>query len=135
MRKWVVCVTLMGLFWSCGEHLIDPPENLIPKDTMVLVIKDLAVMNAAKTTNLGKLREHGIEPTEYVFEKYRIDSAQFVTSDRYYASQPAEYEALYSRVEELITEESEFMNQQKKIKDSIKAQSALDKRSKAQEKQ
>jgi hypothetical protein len=126
MRPFKCALVLMGLFWGCGERLITPPGDLIPKDTMVLIIKDLAVINAAKTTNLGKLREHGIEPTDYVFGKYRIDSAQFVSSDRYYASLPSEYEALYTRVEELITQEAEIISAQKKINDSLKAYIKID---------
>jgi hypothetical protein len=119
MRKLVLLFIGVGLFWACGEKLMEPPENLIPKDSMVLIIKDMAVLNAAKTTNLGKLREYGIEPTDYVFEKYKIDSAQFVASDRYYASLPLEYEALYARVEELLEKETEIMSQQKRVNDSI----------------
>ena len=70
MRQVLLLVLGMLLFSSCAEELIEKPDNLIPEDKMVSIIKEMAIVNAAKTTNLGKLRENGIEPTTFVFEKF-----------------------------------------------------------------
>lgn len=120
MKKFVSLVSLLSVvFYSCGEKLMEKPENLIPKDQMVLILKDMAILNAAKITNMGVLKDHDIEPTAYIFEKYRIDSAQFVESDRYYASLPVEYESIYTKVESLLDEQKTLMEEKKKIKDSL----------------
>lgn len=114
-------LSVLALLLSCGEKLIEPPENLIPKDKMVLVLRDMAVINAAKVNNLSKLRENGISPTALIFQKYGIDSAQFVVSDRYYASLPAEYEQLYTEVETLVEAQGTLLGEQKKEQDSLAA--------------
>lgn len=97
------------------------PENLIPKEKMVLILNDLAVVNAAKVTNAQVLRKHNIEPTTYIFTKYGIDSLQFVESDRYYASIPEEHEEIYIAVEAKLEAEKDRMAEAKKVKDSLKA--------------
>ncbi|HDZ05173.1 hypothetical protein LCGC14_0082380 [marine sediment metagenome] len=120
MRQ-VVLLLVLGLFLfsSCAEELIERPENLIPEYKMVSIIKEMAIVNAAKTTNLGKLRENGIEPTTFVFEKFEIDSAQFVDSDRYYASKPLRYENMYKKVESDLEAQRVQLDTEKKFRDSL----------------
>ena len=100
---------------------MEKPENLIPKKKMVLILNDLAIVNAAKVTNAEILLNNKIEPTEYIFEKYGIDSTQFVESDRYYASVPEEHEEIYIAVEAKLKAEKDRIVAEKKFKDSIKA--------------
>lgn len=105
---------------SCSEKLLEKPENLIARDKMVEVLKDLAIINAAKTTNSAKLREKNIDPMAYIFEKYSIDSVQFVESDKYYASLPVQYESIYKEVESRLDKEQQVLKDAKKLKDSLK---------------
>ncbi len=103
-----------ALCLSCSEAVIKKPENLIPKDTMASILYDLAIIQAARTTNPKILEENQIEPMEYLYEKYRIDSVQFVQSDTYYASRPQEYEALYKIVESRLEREKEVLEEVRK---------------------
>lgn len=119
MKKYIGTILLVLLCISCAEKLIEKPDNLIPKDKMVMILKDMAIVNAAKGTNLGKLKDNGIEPTTFIFEKYEIDSAQFVNSDRYYASLPLEYESLYKQVEVNLEQQREEVMAAKKVNDSL----------------
>lgn len=120
MRSFKFYIVVLIMVYACGEKLIDQPKNLIPHDKMVLILKDMAIANAAKGTNLGILKDNDVEPTTYIFEKYKIDSAQFVDSDRYYASLPLEYEALYTEVEALLEDKKKQLEEEKKISDSLK---------------
>ena len=86
---------------------------------MVLILKDMSIVNAAKGINIGMLKDNGIDPTNYVFNKYEIDSAQFVESNRYYASLPLEYEAIYTEINEIIEKEKTEIIELKKISDSL----------------
>ena len=115
-------ILLLGavILYSCGEQVLEPPERLVPKEKMVEMLTDLSLINAAKTTNVAILRENGIEPMSYIFKKYGVDSAQFVQSDRYYASLPVEYEDIHTKVKERIEKQQEEVLQQKKINDSLK---------------
>ncbi len=120
MKKQGMLLVLMLLLFSCAEKLIEKPDNVIPQDKMVLILKDMAIINAAKGTNLGKLKDNGVDPTTYVFEKYEVDSAQFVDSDRYYASLPIVYESIYKEVEASLENQRVQLEADKKEMDSLK---------------
>ena len=119
MRYSLSFMLVMLLLFSCAEELIEKPENLIPQDKMVLIFKEMAIVNAAKGTNIGKLKDNGIEPTTYIFEKFEIDSTQFVDSDRYYASKPLLYETMYKDVESRLENQRIQLEAMKKEKDSL----------------
>ncbi len=118
MRNVIFTVLFMLLF-SCVEKLVEKPDNLIPKEKMVNILNDMAILNAAKSTDITILRNHGIEAMEYIYSKYEIDSVQFVESDFYYASLPQEYEAIYIEVEAKIEKEKERIEEVKKVNDSV----------------
>ena len=105
---------------SCSEKLMEKPDDLIAKKEMADILFDLAVINAVKSTDIAILRDNNIDPTEYVFTKYGIDSVQFVESDRYYASIPSEYKAIYESVESKLEKEQKLLEDAKKVRDSIK---------------
>lgn len=119
MKQCIIFTVTIMLSYACTEKLIEKPGNLIPQDKMVLILKEMAIINAAKGTNLGKLRDNGIDPTTFVFEKYAIDSAQFVESDRYYASLPEVYETMYKEVESNLENQRLALEAAKKLKDSL----------------
>ncbi|MCP4978171.1 MAG: DUF4296 domain-containing protein [Maribacter sp.] len=116
---------LVILLTSCGEKLLDKPENLIPKDKMIIILKDMTILNSARNLSVTALHENKIDPTTFVFSKYGIDSLQFVASDRYYASLPKEYEAMYKEIEKQLDEEKEQMSESKRIKDSLELKNKL----------
>ena len=107
------------LLTSCGEKLLEKPEDLIPKDKMINILKDITILNSARSTSVTVLHDYKIEPTTFVFSKYGVDSLQFVTSDKYYASLPNEYEAMYLEIEKQLDYEKEQMSEAKNIKDSL----------------
>jgi len=121
MKQLLLLTVVLLLVSSCAEELIEKPDNLIPEDKMVLIIKEMAIVNAAKATNLSKLRENGVEPTSFIFAKFEIDSAQFVDSDRYYASKPLRYENMYKKVESDLEEQRLQLEEEKKVRDSLSA--------------
>lgn len=120
MKKIIILLLSLGVV-SCVEKLIEKPDNLIPRDKMIAILKDMAILNAAKATksNIRILKENGIEPTQHLFEKHDIDSTVFVESDRYYASLPLEYVSMYEEIEALLTKEKNVMDEAKKMKDSL----------------
>lgn len=118
MKK-VIFILFISLISSCAEKLLEKPNNLIAQDIMVEILNDLAILNAAKTTNVMVLKNHGIEPMPYVYSKYNIDSLQFVESDRYYASLPELHEKIYAEVTEKLEKEEERLKEEKKERDSL----------------
>ena len=92
---------------------------MIPRDEMILILKDFSILNSARATNAEILRNYNIEPTEFIFTKYGIDSLRFATSDNYYASLPEQYEGMYQEIEKLLDAEEERTSQTKRKKDSL----------------
>ena len=121
MKK-VYILTILVWLASCSEKLLEKPENLIARDKMVEVLKDLAMVNAAKITNTTILRDNEIDPMPYIFEKHSIDSMQFVESDRYYASLPIQYESIYKEVESRLEKEQTTLTEAKAVEDSLNLQ-------------
>ncbi|SDD85187.1 protein of unknown function [Pricia antarctica] len=119
MKKLYASILIISLL-SCNDNLLKKPDNLIPEDKMVEVLTDLAIVNAAKITNVALLQEHDIEPMAYIFEKHGIDSLQFVESDRYYASLPIAYEKIYKKVESKLEEQTKVLEEEKKVTDSLR---------------
>ncbi|MFC2148630.1 DUF4296 domain-containing protein [Bacteroidota bacterium] len=119
MRKIFFLITFIILF-SCGEEVIDKPVNLISKEKMIDILYDLAIIDAAKSTGPHVMENKNFVPMEFIYNKYEIDSMQFVSSDLYYASIPLEYEDIYKKIEDRIVKEKErFQKLGEKKKDSL----------------
>lgn len=99
------------LFVSCGEELIDPPENLIPKAKMTEILYDLSLMDAIESNYPRALERNDILVMELIYEKYGIDSTQFVQSDLYYASKPDQYEEIYQALHDRLNKERDSITE------------------------
>ena len=98
MKRWGIFI-LSFLLLSCQNIKENKkPKNLIPQDTMVMVLTDLALFNSARNYNRRILEETGIHPEDYLFTKYNIDSTQFRLSTEYYAKNYDDYQQIYKKV-------------------------------------
>ena len=112
----IICIVL-----SCNEQVVKKPANLISRDQMAEILYDLAIINAAKKSDPIRLKERNLEVMPFIYDKHGIDSLQFFQSDVYYASIPAEYEAIYKNVEaRLELEKSIFDEKKTRENDSIR---------------
>ncbi len=50
MRKIFLLILTFSALFSCGEEVIEKPINLIPKEKMIDILYDLAIINAAKSS-------------------------------------------------------------------------------------
>ncbi|MES2812886.1 MAG: DUF4296 domain-containing protein [Bacteroidota bacterium] len=124
----IIIIFLGFLVLSCSDNTVEKPEKLIDATTMENILYDLAMLQAIKGHSPKKLPENSINPKTYIFQKYKIDSAQFSQSNRYYSSDVVGYRKMYENVIAKITQEKkladikvkkELKAKQKKIKDSI----------------
>tara|TARA_R110002124_G_scaffold54759_2_gene155462 strand:- start:5775 stop:6095 length:321 start_codon:yes stop_codon:yes gene_type:complete len=77
--------------------MLKKPKDLIPKDTMVLLLTDLFIAKSALVEkNIQNQRK--INYTPLVYNKYKIDSTRFSSSNFYYTSKLEEYELIYKAV-------------------------------------
>lgn len=120
-----LCVALL---LSCGEKVVEKPEKLIPKDKMVDLLYDMAILTAAKNTNADLLKRNNIETMDYLYKKYGIDSTQFSNSNTYYASIPTTYLSIYTEVDERLGKAQERVEEERAQKaDSVKTAKESDK--------
>lgn len=95
------------------------PDNLITKDKMVEVLYDLYIINAAKGVNKKLLESNGFIPETYVLTKHKIDSMQFVESNRYYAFDPDMYEAMIDDLKARLEKQKVEVEKLEKIEDEL----------------
>lgn len=95
-------VLLLVCFLSSCQNIeeVKKPDNLIPKDKMVDVLTELIILNSAKNYNKRLLEQTGLQPDEYLYSKYEIDSLQLAKSTTYYAKKYDEFEGIYLKVQE-----------------------------------
>ncbi|MEZ4809524.1 MAG: DUF4296 domain-containing protein [Allomuricauda sp.] len=121
MKRIIPFFVGLMLLWSCAEKIVEKPENLIPKEKMVHILHDLAVLNAAKSSFKSTLDRDGIEVMEFLYKKYQIDSVQFTQSDLYYASVPLEYQSIYEEVDDMLDKRKKAIDEHIRQRyDSIK---------------
>jgi len=104
MRSFIyICFVL--LLVSCYDiKKPKKPDDLIAKDKMVNIIIDMSLFNSAKGINKRTLENKGINLEQFIYEKHNIDSLQFATSNNFYAYNVVEYEAIYERVKDSLTQ-------------------------------
>jgi PBP1b-binding outer membrane lipoprotein LpoB len=105
MKKIILMLSLALFLASCNHNAVEKPENLIEEEVMTNILYDLSIMEAMKSQNPYAPQNQSINPKEYIFKKYKIDSLQFATSNRYYVSQIEEYKKMYDRVNERLEKE------------------------------
>lgn len=125
INVWIIAIVTMI---SCKEDkLVERPENLIPQEEMTEILYDLALINGLRSTT-AIVETYGIETMPYLYEKYGIDSLQFIRSDLYYASQPIQYQKMYQfiadRLENKLEEIKKVRTQQKDSTLQLKKQNS-----------
>ncbi|WP_136667357.1 DUF4296 domain-containing protein [Flavobacterium sp. H122] len=127
MKKIIGFFLIFTLF-SCSDKAIEKPDNLIDEAKMENILYDLALLQAIKGNDAKLLPKNNIDPKKYIYQKYKIDSLQFVNSNKYYSADIENYKSLYERVlervknnrlkaEKILKKESDA--KLKKIKDSV----------------
>ncbi|WP_309640909.1 DUF4296 domain-containing protein [Flavobacterium sp.] len=105
MKKYLCIICLVLFLSSCNHTTIEKPNNLIDEEVMTDILYDLSIMDAIKSQSPYDAKNQSINPKEYIFKKYKIDSLQFTESNRYYVSQIEQYKKMYDKVAERIEKE------------------------------
>ena len=120
------------MFLGCQDiKEIEKPEDLIAKEVMVNILTDVYISNASRSINNKLLKEYNIRLDSVIYNKYHIDSLQFVESNAYYSSNLKTYTKLITSVEERlkvlqIEKDSIYEIIKKEKEDSTKAKKKED---------
>lgn len=122
MKRFLAFLWIISLASSCVEKVIEKPKDLISKERMTNILFDIAILQGAKSTNSIVLENNGIEIMPLIYEKYQIDSVQFVQSDLYYASVPLTYQSIYETIEARLEQQRVSIEEERKQKnDSLRS--------------
>ncbi|NGY36395.1 DUF4296 domain-containing protein [Flavobacterium sp. XN-5] len=127
MKKLMLLLTVLVGFMSCKEEVVHKPDNLIERDMMIDVMYDLSIFDAIKYQNPASIDTFKINPSQYIFKKYKIDSLQFAQSNTYYASNYIDYKEMYDeliqRIEAKKTVLDSLVKREEKKQEKLKADS------------
>ena len=123
--KYLFLILILSLLSCQDVNKMEKPDDLIPKDKMADVLLEMALLQGAKSADRRAFEETGLKPESYIWERFDIDSLQFVESSNYYAENYSEYQKIYLEVQQRlevlqVTYDSLREIEQKK-EDSIKA--------------
>lgn len=109
-------MVLITILVSCKNEIVKKPNRLIEKDKMINIMYDLSVLEAIKAQNPSTLENYKINPNEYIFKKYKIDSVQFAQSNIYYASDYKEFKLMYGEVKSRLDSKKNVLDSAIKAK-------------------
>lgn len=115
----LVCVFLS----SCTSNTIfDAPKDLIPRDTMSLLLQEMMLATSAKFIN-NKNKEKNINYMPFVYNKYKIDSTRFENSNFYYMSKIDLYKEILESAKKDIEKKEAVLKEKQSLLDSIRKDS------------
>ena len=97
MKKGIFLLALSLLFFSCKEDVLPPPKNKVDRETMINILYDLAVLEAARSQSFST-RVNYPTAVAFVKEKYKIDSLTLAENTKYYASDLKDYKKMHEEV-------------------------------------
>jgi hypothetical protein len=124
---------LFMFFASCTSNTIfKKPKDLIPKDTMSLLLQEMMISTSAKFIK-NKNNQKNINYMPFVYERFKIDSTRFESSNYYYMSTIDLYQEILEKAKASINTQQDVLKKVKKELDSIKKDSLKLTRSKLKE--
>jgi len=122
MKKLSYLLLFVFLVSCTSNTIFKEPEDLIPKDSMKLLIEDMMIASSSKyVKNINN--ESKINYMSFVYDKYKIDSSRFKRSNFYYTSKIDLYGEMIEEVKKRLEEKKSYYNKLNSVKDSIRKDS------------
>jgi hypothetical protein len=111
MKKIVFfCLAILAI--GCNDSAIEKPSNLIEKDKMVDILYDISLLETVRNQGIkSRITQNDIN--QFILKKYKIDSLQLISSNKYYASDADKYKKLMEKVKEKLDLDDEKINGKK----------------------
>ena len=118
MNKISLLLSFVFLSSCTSNTIFKKPQDLIPRDTMSLLIQDMMIASSAKfIKNVNKQKK--INYMSFVYDKYKIDSVRFQNSNFYYISKIDLYEEIITDAKIKLEDKKKFFTKTKATQDSI----------------
>ena len=102
--------------------ILEKPKNLIPKDSMSLLIEEMMIASSSKFIK-NKFQENDVNYMTLVYERFKIDSLRFQESNLYYISKIDDYQKIIEKATQSLEAKKAFYGSQKTRLDSLRKDS------------
>jgi len=110
-------------FLSCTSNtILEKPKDLIPKDSMTLLIEEMMIASSSKFIK-NKFQETEINYMTLLYERFKIDSSRFQTSNLYYMSKVDIYKKILEQATKNLEAKKEIYASKKTKLDSLRKDS------------
>lgn len=97
---------------SCKHELeiIDKPDDLIPADSMKLILSDLMYVESfvkVQHPNVNDFQRLMQDSGSKIFDLYHVDSARFASSMEYYSKSQEELIEIYQSIQDSVSLETD----------------------------
>jgi hypothetical protein len=107
MRK-IGIVLILSIFISCSKKEVEIPDDVIPRDTMIVVLAEIHLAEATiQVLNIelnDSTKKAAVGLYRHIFSKHKISQELFKKSFDFYRNEPTYLHAMY---DEVITRLSE----------------------------
>lgn len=118
--KRISCFFVLIALLSCTSNTIfEKPKNLIPKDTMSLLLQDLILASSAKFHE-NNHKQTSVNYIPLVYKKYKIDSTRFKISNDYYVTVVDTYKEILEDVQKNLETQEDYYNELLIERDSLR---------------
>lgn len=122
MRFGILLVLTITLF-SCKSNLEQEsaPENLIARDTMVMLLKDLTLIESHiqnEYLHVSRFQKTMILSGDKVLEKYHVSRERLNESMDYYGKKHTEMQSIYNEILDSLNREVTILGNGKNLPDS-----------------
>ena len=103
MRNLILFSFFLLFFASCRDEIAgkSKPDGLVPKDTMVMLLKDLTLLEShvqVKYQQVSVFKETMRASGNEILKRYQMNESRFERSIDYYMSRQTEMQEIYSQV-------------------------------------
>ena len=121
--KNICCFFGVLFLFSCTSNtILEKPKDLIPKDSMSILIEEMMIASSSKFIK-NKFQENDVNYMALVYEKFKIDSVRFQNSNLYYMSKIDDYQKILETATNSLETKKELFAKQKTRLDSIRKDS------------
>lgn len=101
--KSILILLLIISYTSCQDvKKPEIPTDLISQDIMVNILTDVYISNASRNVNNKLIIKRNLRLDAIIYNKYNVDSLQFVVSNTYYSSDLKTYGKLLTQVQDVL---------------------------------
>jgi len=114
---------IFTFFISCTSNTIfEKPKDLIPRDTMSLLLQEMMIASSAKFIK-NKKRQKNINYMPFVYDKFKIDSTRFDISNYYYMSKIDVYQEILESAKDSLESRNDLFKKTQTRLDAIRKDS------------